>query len=148
MHGNRPWPLTESPSSRAALQRVVIEPFRFCGGCYFCERGQTNLCELGEMQGCNAGLQQYVAIDCSLVHTIHEGVPRSVSPSPDRNTDRHTDSLTHAHTQTDRHTHAHTCIYVSIYLSAYLMALSVYQLTCSSVCVCVCVLCMCLMLRA
>ena len=81
MHGNRPWPLTESRPTRASLQRVVIEPFRFCGCCYFCERGQTNLCELGEIKGCNAGLQQYIAIDCSMVHTIHEGVNRCVQCS-------------------------------------------------------------------
>ena len=81
MLGNRPWPLTESPPSRAFLQRVVIEPFRFCGVCYFCERGQTNLCELGELKGCNAGLQQYVTIDCSMVHTIHEGVNRCLQCS-------------------------------------------------------------------
>ena len=55
----------------------MIEPFRFCGCCYFCDRGQTNLCESGDaLRGCDAGLQQYVAVDCSMVHTIHDEVPR------------------------------------------------------------------------
>jgi len=56
-------------------QRVVVEPFRFCGCCFFCDRGQTNLCEHGDTL--DAGLQEYIAVDCRMVHTVHEEVNRS-----------------------------------------------------------------------
>jgi threonine dehydrogenase-like Zn-dependent dehydrogenase len=59
-------------------QRVVVEPFKYCGCCFFCDRGQTNLCESGETvaQSCGAGLQEYIAVDCRIAHTVHEDVPR------------------------------------------------------------------------
>ena len=62
-------------------QRVVVEPFHFCGECFFCHKGQTNLCEKGAVlgeHGAAAGLQEYLAVDFRMVHPIHDDVPNTV----------------------------------------------------------------------
>ena len=58
--------------------RVAVTPMSFCQRCYFCERGQTNLCESGaELFGWNVdgGYQQYVCVNQKLCHSFDKAVP-------------------------------------------------------------------------
>jgi len=79
-------------------QRVVIEPWTFCGGCYYCDRGQTNLCESGCVYF--GGLQQYITVD----HRMVNPDPSFANTCPlSRPHSGHMSHMTHG-----THTHAHT----------------------------------------
>lgn len=50
--------------------RVAVEGHSYCGGCYFCRRGQTNLCESYNELGFTlpGGYAEYVAVRADLAH--------------------------------------------------------------------------------
>lgn len=53
--------------------RVAVMPMSFCERCFFCQRGQTNLCETGaELFGwdVDGGYQQYVCVSHNLCHSF------------------------------------------------------------------------------
>jgi D-arabinose 1-dehydrogenase-like Zn-dependent alcohol dehydrogenase len=54
-------------------KKVAVSPISFCDTCYFCLRGQTNLCEIGaELLGwdLDGGYQQYVCVSAKRCHVF------------------------------------------------------------------------------
>mmetsp|Transcript_25886 Transcript_25886/g.60104 ORF Transcript_25886/g.60104 Transcript_25886/m.60104 type:complete len:397 (+) Transcript_25886:212-1402(+) len=57
--------------------KVAVAPRSFCESCYYCERGQTNLCEMGaELFGwhVDGGYQQYVCVSHRLCQSFDKNV--------------------------------------------------------------------------
>lgn len=55
--------------------RVVLEPYIYCGSCYPCRKGRTNCCENLKVLGVHTdgGMCDYFCHPLSLVHKIDEG---------------------------------------------------------------------------
>jgi 2-desacetyl-2-hydroxyethyl bacteriochlorophyllide A dehydrogenase len=56
--------------------RVAVEGHNYCGGCYFCRRGQTNLCESYSELGFTlpGGYAEYVAVRADLAHQFRDSL--------------------------------------------------------------------------
>lgn len=56
--------------------KVVIEPYRYCGKCYPCSIGRTNCCENMSVIGVHqdGAFAEYLAHDVHLVHKVPEGI--------------------------------------------------------------------------
>lgn len=68
------------PPSQTKLKvgdRVVIEPYRYCGRCYPCSIGRTNCCENMSVIGVHqdGAFAEYLAHDPHLLHKVPDGVP-------------------------------------------------------------------------
>lgn len=52
--------------------RVVVEPIEFCGECYACKSGRSNVCESLEVLGVHkdGGMQEYIVVPHVKVHKI------------------------------------------------------------------------------
>jgi len=57
--------------------RVVIEPYMYCGQCYPCRIGRTNCCERLNVLGVHVdgGMAEYLSHDLHLVHKAPEHLP-------------------------------------------------------------------------
>ncbi len=60
-----------------AGDRVVIEPYMYCGACYPCSIGKTNCCENLKVLGVHVdgGMTEYIAHDLHLIHKTPDPVP-------------------------------------------------------------------------
>lgn len=72
--------VVESPREALGLKvgdRVVIEPYRYCGRCYPCSIGRTNCCENMSVIGVHqdGAFAEYLAHDFHLVHKVPDEVP-------------------------------------------------------------------------
>ncbi len=65
-----------------AGDRVVVDPMIFCGTCFHCRVGQTNLCTHGTLLGrdANGGFAEYIAVPAGNVFHLPESIPNSIAP--------------------------------------------------------------------
>ncbi|MBC7332803.1 MAG: alcohol dehydrogenase catalytic domain-containing protein [Synergistetes bacterium] len=72
--------VVEAPEKIESLKvgdKVVIEPYRYCGRCYPCSIGRTNCCENMSVIGVhqNGAFAEYITHDPHLVHKVPDDVP-------------------------------------------------------------------------
>jgi len=77
--------LLEIPSEEKDLKvgdRVVVEPYIYCGHCYPCSINRTNCCENMKVLGVHVdgGFTEFLAHDRKLVHKIPETIPWEQAP--------------------------------------------------------------------
>ncbi len=63
-------------------ERVVVDPMLFCGTCFHCRAGQTNLCPSGRFIGRDAdgGFAEYVAVPASHVFRLPDAIDSRTAP--------------------------------------------------------------------
>jgi 2-desacetyl-2-hydroxyethyl bacteriochlorophyllide A dehydrogenase len=66
----------------AVGDRVVTEPYMYCGGCYPCRQGRTNCCEVLRTMGVHAdgGMAEYYCHDVQLVHKVPAAISWEEAP--------------------------------------------------------------------
>ncbi|MCI0394165.1 MAG: alcohol dehydrogenase catalytic domain-containing protein [Chloroflexi bacterium] len=64
-----------------AGERVAVEGHNFCGACFWCQRGQTNLCASYNEFGFTlpGGYAEYVAVRADLAHSFPDSLPFEVA---------------------------------------------------------------------
>ena len=69
-------------SGSAFGQRVLVDPMLYCGRCFHCRVGQTNLCPDGKIIGRDAdgGFAEYVAVPQGNVHPLPASIESSSAP--------------------------------------------------------------------
>lgn len=62
--------------------RVVIDPVVFCGACFHCRNGKTNLCPNGSLIGrdTDGGFAEYAAVPASHVFRLPEAIDSRTAP--------------------------------------------------------------------
>ncbi|MGH9358887.1 MAG: zinc-dependent alcohol dehydrogenase [Terriglobia bacterium] len=63
-------------------ERVIIDPVLFCGTCFHCRLGQTNLCPSGALLGrdVNGGFAEYVAAPASHAFHLPDSIESRTAP--------------------------------------------------------------------
>lgn len=63
-------------------ERVIIDPALYCGECFHCRAGQTNLCPNGKLLGrdANGGFAEYVAAPASHVFRLPDEIDSRTAP--------------------------------------------------------------------
>jgi len=63
-------------------ERVIIDPVLYCGTCFHCRIGQTNLCSAGGLIGreTNGGFAEYVAVPASQVNRLPDSIDLRIAP--------------------------------------------------------------------
>ncbi|PID55832.1 alcohol dehydrogenase [candidate division KSB3 bacterium] len=74
--------IPENPQGIQAGDRVIVEPYRYCGHCYPCQLGRTNCCENLKVIGVHedGGMQEYYAHDVHLIHRVPDTIPWELVP--------------------------------------------------------------------
>ena len=75
----------EVPDDEVALvpgDRVIIEPYVYCGHCYPCSIGHTNCCENLTVRGVHieGGMAEYVSHPRHLLHKVPDSIPWHLVP--------------------------------------------------------------------
>ena len=72
----------ENETSFAVGDRVVLEPYVYCGKCYPCSIGHTNCCENLTVLGVHieGGMAQYFSHPRHLVHKAPDNIPWNILP--------------------------------------------------------------------
>lgn len=72
----------ENETAFAAGDRVILEPYVYCGTCYPCSIGHTNCCENLTVLGVHidGGMAQYFSHPRHLVHKAPDNIPWDVLP--------------------------------------------------------------------
>jgi 2-desacetyl-2-hydroxyethyl bacteriochlorophyllide A dehydrogenase len=62
--------------------RVIVDPVLFCGTCFHCRIGQTNLCPTGGLIGreTNGGFAEYVAVPAAQVFRLPDSIDLRIAP--------------------------------------------------------------------
>lgn len=62
--------------------RVILEPYVYCGTCYPCSIGHTNCCENLTVRGVHieGGMAEYVAHPRHLLHKVPDSIPWAIVP--------------------------------------------------------------------
>jgi len=62
--------------------RVIIDPVLYCGACFHCRIGQTNLCPAGGLIGreTNGGFAEYAAVPASQIFQLPDSVDSTCAP--------------------------------------------------------------------
>jgi len=57
--------------------RVIVEPYIYCGDCYPCSVGRTNCCENLKVLGVHidGGMREYICHPVNLIHKLPEDIP-------------------------------------------------------------------------
>src|SRR5277367_801402 len=63
-------------------ERVIIDPVLFCGTCFHCRAGQTNLCPSGGLIGrdTNGGFAEYAAVPKARVFKLPSSLDVTIAP--------------------------------------------------------------------
>ncbi|MDY0093520.1 MAG: alcohol dehydrogenase catalytic domain-containing protein [Candidatus Vecturithrix sp.] len=66
----------EQSEGVAVGDRVIVEPYRYCGACYPCQIGRTNCCEHLKVIGVHedGGMREYYAHDPHLIHRVPDAL--------------------------------------------------------------------------
>jgi L-iditol 2-dehydrogenase len=66
----------------ASGERVIIDPVLYCGTCFHCRIGQTNLCPAGGLIGreTNGGFAEYAAVPASQVFRLPDSIDLRIAP--------------------------------------------------------------------
>ncbi len=72
----------EGAGGLALGARVILDPVYFCGRCYQCQAGQTNLCPNGGLVGRDrdGGFAEYVAVPAGNVYGLPVEIPDGAAP--------------------------------------------------------------------
>jgi len=72
----------EAPGGLGPGARVILDPVYFCGRCYQCRAGQTNLCPNGGLVGRDrdGGFAEFVAVPAGNVYRLPDDVADSAAP--------------------------------------------------------------------
>jgi 2-desacetyl-2-hydroxyethyl bacteriochlorophyllide A dehydrogenase len=70
------------PSGFVAGDRVIIDPETYCGSCFHCRIGQTNLCPNGTLIGrdTNGGFAEYLLVPSSQVFRLPDSIDDRTAP--------------------------------------------------------------------
>jgi len=62
--------------------RVIVDPVLYCGGCFHCRMGQTNLCPSGGLIGreSNGGFAEYAAVPAGQVFPLPDSIDSRSAP--------------------------------------------------------------------
>ena len=62
--------------------RVIIDPVLYCGTCFHCRMGQTNLCPAGGLIGreTNGGFAEYAAVPAAQVFRLPDSLDIRIAP--------------------------------------------------------------------
>jgi L-iditol 2-dehydrogenase len=62
--------------------RVIVDPVLYCGTCFHCRIGQTNLCPTGGLIGreTNGGFAEYVAVPAAQVFPLPDSIDLRIAP--------------------------------------------------------------------
>lgn len=62
--------------------RVIVDPYIYCGHCYPCSVGRTNCCENLKVIGVHVdgAMQEVVTHPAHLIHKIPDNVPSEMAP--------------------------------------------------------------------
>ncbi len=73
----------EIAEGRSAGARVLVDPVLHCGDCYYCKKGQTNLCANGTLMGreINGGFAEYCVAPDSYVYTLPDSIESIEAPA-------------------------------------------------------------------
>lgn len=77
--------VVEIPADETQLNigdRVIIEPYVYCGTCYPCSIGHTNCCENLTVRGVHidGGMAEYITHPRKLVHKAPDNIPWNIMP--------------------------------------------------------------------
>ncbi len=63
-------------------ERVIIDPVLYCGACFHCRIGQTNLCPAGGLIGreTNGGFAEFAAVPASQIFRLPDSVDSACAP--------------------------------------------------------------------
>ncbi len=66
----------------AGGERVIIDPVLYCGTCFHCRMGQTNLCAAGGLIGreTNGGFAEYAAVPASQIFPLPDSLDMRIAP--------------------------------------------------------------------
>jgi L-iditol 2-dehydrogenase len=66
----------------ASGERVIIDPVLYCGTCFHCRMGQTNLCPSGGLIGreTNGGFAEYAAVPGAQVFRLPDSIDSKTAP--------------------------------------------------------------------
>ncbi len=66
----------------AGGERVIVDPVLYCGSCFHCRIGQTNLCPHGGLIGreTNGGFAEYAAVPKAQVFRLPDSVDSRIAP--------------------------------------------------------------------
>ena len=69
-------------SGLASGDRVVIDPVIYCGRCFHCRKGQTNLCPQGKLIGrdSDGGFAEYAAVPASQAFRLPDSITSAAAP--------------------------------------------------------------------
>src|SRR5579862_9287626 len=72
----------EMVGEMASGARVIIDPVLYCGTCFHCRIGQTNLCPSGGLIGreTNGGFADYVAVPASQIFRLPDSIDLRIAP--------------------------------------------------------------------
>jgi L-iditol 2-dehydrogenase len=72
----------EMVGEMASGARVIIDPVLYCGHCFHCRIGQTNLCPSGGLIGreTNGGFAEYVAVPAAQVFRLPDSIDLRIAP--------------------------------------------------------------------
>lgn len=72
----------EMVGEMAGGERVIIDPVLYCGTCFHCRIGQTNLCPAGGLIGreTNGGFAEYAAVPASQIFRLPDSVDSRIAP--------------------------------------------------------------------
>ena len=73
----------EIAEGRDAGARVLVDPVLHCGECYYCKKGQTNLCANGTLMGreINGGFAEYCVAPDSYVYILPDSIESIEAPA-------------------------------------------------------------------
>jgi 2-desacetyl-2-hydroxyethyl bacteriochlorophyllide A dehydrogenase len=63
-------------------ERVIVDPVLYCGTCFHCRLGQTNLCPAGGLIGreTNGGFAEYAAVPKAQVFSLPDSIDSRIAP--------------------------------------------------------------------
>jgi L-iditol 2-dehydrogenase len=69
-------------SGLAPGDRVVIDPVLYCGQCFHCRKGQTNVCPCGKLIGrdSDGGFAEYAAVPATQAFRLPDSIPNRIAP--------------------------------------------------------------------
>jgi 2-desacetyl-2-hydroxyethyl bacteriochlorophyllide A dehydrogenase len=71
-----------TPGGPAVGDRVIIDPETYCGVCFYCQKGLTNLCPNGTLIGrdVNGGFAEYLMVPASQVFKLPDSIDDRTAP--------------------------------------------------------------------
>lgn len=74
-----------NPNNKSNLKvgdKVILDPYLYCGECYPCQQGRTNCCEDMNCLGvhCQGSMSEYVAHPDYLLHKLPDDTPWEIAP--------------------------------------------------------------------